>query len=630
MANHGSSVMPVPGSVERPRPGKLSSTVILAALVLAGAWLRVDNLGLRAFSVDEVLHVFAARSLLETGEPILPSGDRYDRALPFTRLVAAAMGTWGESEAVARIPSAVAGVLTIPAVYLLGSLLFGRVVGLLAAFLLCFSPDAVAMSRFTRMYTTVQLLGVLAATGLYVGLNGWRRGLWGRATVRAVSIVSALGCLALAARLHSVAYLLLAPIGAYVAVMAGILRVKDGPGALFRSVYGWALLAGIEVGLLMVVAAPQWFLARWTEATSALSWVGEDEWTLKAYHYLLTDTYGYLWFLAPGATAAALVTAFRPALVVGLLFWLPLVILSGLVATQTPRYLFAFLPYLFLLIATGAQELVQLLWQCLLARLEGAFRSTRHIRALAVGIFASAFVLVPASPWLTAAVKDRGRTFGEFPGVTYDLWREASAYIGGSRAPNDAIIANVDHLALYYVGRVDGRLLTRNERPDPYEKGKGAERTARGWRFISGRSGAPAFSAVQDLAAAVARADRGWLVLERWRLGRIPSTFAPGVEAFIEACLERRSTPADMSLAVFSWRRNGEGLTPRCRAWLLRNTRLAAARARRRPERSRARRLRLESRAAAHRPTTQSRFYDREYKRVTRRISHAVSSLTGP
>ena len=53
---------------------------------------------------DELLHVFAARGLLTTGEPAIGEG-LYDRAELFSWLVAAAFHNFGDSMVAARLPA---------------------------------------------------------------------------------------------------------------------------------------------------------------------------------------------------------------------------------------------------------------------------------------------------------------------------------------------------------------------------------------------------------------------------------------------------------------------------------------------------------------------------------------------
>ncbi len=520
--------------------------VPLAFLILAGLFFRADNLGARSFSVDEVLHVLAARSLDATGEPTLPGGERYERAFPVTWAVAAAFDRFGESEAAARLPIVLVGVLAIPALYLLGASVFGRTAGLVAAGLLAASPDAVAMSRFVRMYAPAQLLVILAALAVWRGLEAaaaWRAWAW---------LASGAGLLAGAASLHPEALAFLPPLALYVVAVAAVKGARGGVGAALRWPGAAVLGAGAAVAAVVLVAAPDLALRPLRVALTRLPWFPGESWDPKFYHWYLGATYSYLWFLMPAATMAALLSTPRAAWYAALLFWMPFLAISAVVPTQSPRYVFLLLPFFFLLTAEAGRMAGRLVWDRLVLRLREILPHPRLVVPVAAAVFvATLAVVVRGSPWLAAAQSNRLKATGEFAGASYEQWREVAAFVRASSAPDAAIVANADHLARYYLGRIDGRLLYTYQAP--HANDRDVERTPAGWRFVSYRSGAPSFSGVRDLAAFVERHPRGWLVLERRRLGGRPSLFAPGVEAFVLARLEARATPADESLAVFFW-----------------------------------------------------------------------------
>lgn len=526
-----------------------SAAVVLALLAItsAGAFFRADDLGQRSFSVDEVLHVFAARSLLAGGVPALPSGERYERALPVTWAVAAAFTWLGESEAAARLPLVVAGILAIPAIYALGTALFGRAAGFLAAFLLAASPDAVAMSRFVRMYAPAQLLVILAAWAIWRGLDdGPRRG------VACAWLALGAGLLAGTAYLHPEAYAFGLPLGLYVVVVAAAKAAAGGWRTALRWPAACALVAGAAVAAVVLAAAPDLAVRPLRAGLTRLPWFPAEAWDPKFYHWYLGTTYGCLWFLAPAATLALLLSAPRPGLYTALLFWVPFVAVSALVPTQSARYVFLFLPFVFLLVAEAGHQAGRLLWARLVARLGVVLPWPRLVLPVAAVAFAGTLALVVrSSPWLAAAQSNRLKPAGEFAGAAYEQWREAAAFVRASDAAGGVVVANSDHLALYYFGRIDGRLLYTYQQPHPGDRD--AERTPGGWRFVSYRSGAPSFTGVEDLAAFVDRHPRGWLLLERRRLAAYPSPFAPGIRAFVAGRLEEQTTPADASLVVFSW-----------------------------------------------------------------------------
>jgi mannosyltransferase len=84
----------------------------------------------------------------------------------------------GPSELAYRIISVFAGILTIAVLYQLGSKLFGRRAGLLAAALLTLAPQHVDFSQEARMYTLLTALCLGAALCLWQALTQSGRSAW--------------------------------------------------------------------------------------------------------------------------------------------------------------------------------------------------------------------------------------------------------------------------------------------------------------------------------------------------------------------------------------------------------------------------------------------------------------------
>ncbi|MEE8523929.1 MAG: glycosyltransferase family 39 protein, partial [Thermoanaerobaculia bacterium] len=92
--------------------------------------------------------------------------------------VGALMRGFGDSDLVMRLPSAVFGAATIPAVYWLGRSLFQRRVGWIAALLLSVHPLHVFYSREARVYPLLLLLTVLLLWTLWQALAADRIRWW--------------------------------------------------------------------------------------------------------------------------------------------------------------------------------------------------------------------------------------------------------------------------------------------------------------------------------------------------------------------------------------------------------------------------------------------------------------------
>jgi len=143
-----------------------SSSLVLAAIVLIGALLRLIALGRKSFWLDEIASVAIARRPLpvflhflwrEEGNMAL----YYALLKPWLHL--------GYNEAAVRMLSVIAGVLSLPMMYALGKRLFGRDVGILATALLALNACAISVSQEARAYSFV-VLAVLLSTLLFVRL----------------------------------------------------------------------------------------------------------------------------------------------------------------------------------------------------------------------------------------------------------------------------------------------------------------------------------------------------------------------------------------------------------------------------------------------------------------------------
>ena len=140
--------------------------LVLWAIVVLGAALRLMALGYKSFWLDEIASVVIAR---------MPGNsfwgwlwhDEGNMALYYVML-----RPWLHihlGEATVRVLSVVPGIAGIPLMYLLGMRLFSRRVGLLAALFLAVSTCSVVYSQEARGYSWL-LLGVIASTYLFTSL----------------------------------------------------------------------------------------------------------------------------------------------------------------------------------------------------------------------------------------------------------------------------------------------------------------------------------------------------------------------------------------------------------------------------------------------------------------------------
>jgi mannosyltransferase len=149
----------VPTRVPRPVPTWLW-VVLLAVITLVGALLRFHAIGQKNIWIDEGVSIALARLDWYNFLRILW---RHEANMTLYYLFLRAWLPFGSSEAYIRTLSALFGLATIPAVFVLGRRMFDARVGFIASFLLAVNAYAVRYSQEARSYSLYPLLCVLSA-----------------------------------------------------------------------------------------------------------------------------------------------------------------------------------------------------------------------------------------------------------------------------------------------------------------------------------------------------------------------------------------------------------------------------------------------------------------------------------
>jgi 4-amino-4-deoxy-L-arabinose transferase-like glycosyltransferase len=155
------------------REGILILSVTLVALII-----RLWALGDAVSTPLSDEYTFAQVSMnfrVDARYPLLQPFDAgYAFPWLYPYLIYGSLSLFGSTVASLRIPSAIFGVLTIPALYLLGKYLFNRRIGLLAALLLATFPPHVHLSRIALNNVADPFFGVLALGFIARGLQSKR------------------------------------------------------------------------------------------------------------------------------------------------------------------------------------------------------------------------------------------------------------------------------------------------------------------------------------------------------------------------------------------------------------------------------------------------------------------------
>ena len=162
------------GSV--PIPAVRIHYLTLGLIIAFGSYLRLTRLRQQSLWFDEAdIVVRAQRSWSDVISTFTIQGENGPL---YNVLLAAWIRLAGISEIAVRFPSAIAGILAVPAIYLLARRLAGPQTGLIAAGLLAISPYHIWYSQEAKMYSIVTLLALVSTILLVEALDSGDRRLW--------------------------------------------------------------------------------------------------------------------------------------------------------------------------------------------------------------------------------------------------------------------------------------------------------------------------------------------------------------------------------------------------------------------------------------------------------------------
>jgi mannosyltransferase len=151
---------------DRRTDGFYALLFIIIIIIVVGAWLRLRNLSSDSIWFDEAASWLQSKGSLAD----LISATANDNYPPLHNLLLfASMHVSGtDTEWVLRLPSALLGTANIAAIYWLGTLIGGRIVGLVAATLLATSGFHIHYSQEARMYSLLALAATLYAAAAFL------------------------------------------------------------------------------------------------------------------------------------------------------------------------------------------------------------------------------------------------------------------------------------------------------------------------------------------------------------------------------------------------------------------------------------------------------------------------------
>jgi len=542
--------------------------IALALILVAATYLRLAQLGMPSFWVDELNFVYAGQSLNANEESRFPSGNLNQRAMLYAHSVAWSIRAFGVNEFAARFPSAVFGILAILATYFIAKNLFGRLAGLLSAFLLTFSHLAIGWSRLSRMYSLFQLLFIIGVYAFYKGFEGktgacenCKGNLWQRAKgylsqqgIRWPWLIVSGIVLFISMQVHELTGIFAASLLAFVVGMFAFQFFTHGARTALKSKYGLSLLAA---GLIAIFGFS--FFDLWGFVQRALSF--HPSWARYAY---VQDSHYYYYFLTESSQfpLAAffligciymITRANKNAFFVACNFIVPVALHSFVFSYKVPNYIFQVYPFYVMLAAYALSNIYHDETEKIaIVQKDSKSIWTRRIKRFV--LIAAVFGWLPATLWFRYSLKLPFAGSAGFDGaVEHEDWRGAATFVNADAASNQVLASTIPLTLLYYTGKpayclnlahTDSTLDWQEEMKD------GKKRDY--------YSGGEAISNLEELQQMLTRHSAALFVMDTYRLER--EQYVPKeVSEFIKIKLPRMWVDKENTIQIYAWRKPVQG-----------------------------------------------------------------------
>ncbi|MBN1221019.1 MAG: glycosyltransferase family 39 protein [Anaerolineae bacterium] len=415
----------------------------LPATILIAFGLRLHNLTYHSLWFDEAISVYWARQtvprILEVGFTLVE-----DRLPPLYYLILKGWtGLFGFSETGVRSLSVFLGVLLVPVIASLATVLFNRRVALVVALLVALNPFLVWYSQEARMYAPAVLFGTLAVGAFLKFVR-----------LRHRQVKPSAGDWQ--SQAFIVLFILFAALGLYSHLYTGFLLPALGLWLIIgypRARRLWLIFAlGVLIILLAYtpIALAIWRFSGESTPGDPFSHVGQRAWwLLQSFTVWKASLSPILQFTIPSIVVIYALLAYlrtanyqsrlaRPLFLITLLLVVPFAIASLLLwrnylAFFGERYFIVMTPWLLLLAAVGAENLSQWVdtrmskWQMANFKLHHA---TRLVSGLPYALLLLVTVLPLPGQWSTPAAKE--------------AWRQSVAYLAKHAESNHGILIHPD------------------------------------------------------------------------------------------------------------------------------------------------------------------------------------------
>lgn len=394
---------------------------------------------------DELLHILAARGVVETGRPVIANGT-YDRAELYTRTVALARGLVADELIAARAPAWLAAIILVALVGAWTARKAGWLAGLAAGGLLAIHPWTINLSVFARFYTLHALAIFVAFMCLYEATSAARRAIVAAAFASAAAVA-----LALAWHLQITTVIAIGALS--LGIFAGLMADHSEIALTMMRRYTATVTIACIVGAVsaFIIFDRLDLLQTFQEAPL---WEASTTHQPNYYNVALAKAMPLFWPLVPFAALGTCIAKPRWGLTLAVAAASTLLVHS-VAAPKSARYVYYCLPFICILLAYGLAMAYSLL-----------------ARYIATGWPS----LARAAPWFTlvafgaslAASQEGYRTSRLLLGLdpyskvlaygNQTSWSSAQQVLMPLAAKANAIVTSNAMKAIYYLGRYDYEL----------------------------------------------------------------------------------------------------------------------------------------------------------------------------
>ncbi|HOE67274.1 MAG TPA: glycosyltransferase family 39 protein [Candidatus Hydrogenedentes bacterium] len=492
----------------------------LWACVALSLALGFANLAKPSLWHDELVHIFVAKHIAQTGLPLLPSGTLYVSGTTHNYLLALFVLLFGDGEASMRAPSALLAALNVALTFGIARALLGRGTALCAAFLLATSPWAVAWSREARFYTMQQTFYLMLTWSAWLGMHAQERRLFFRHG--SLSALAYIGGVLTA--LHGVIHL--APMGAY--AFCNVVRER-----CIRS--RWTLVCALILVAIAVTMGVYFFTLPPVDRYVVFQVAGfggkmiehkYDPQRADRYFYFryLNQNYSTGFYALAGiGTVLMLARGGRKGLYAALAFWAPLLVLTYFIGYR--RYRFMFFEFPFYLVA------------CSYAIAQGAaFLKTARRAWWRVPVAAMIIVFGGRVALSTARLVRDSLHVASGADATlaqkHPQWREPCHYVR-ARLDGAAVVSTTFLSSKYYVGKTDGWY------------------PAWAYYWEEPETDVPGIKDIAAFQEFMRQHPKGFFLAERKRFHETPGVYQD--VAWVEANLRKIEEASNKDVVVYAW-----------------------------------------------------------------------------